>query len=237
MGKLEKLIYIDDSGHPNAGLIVYGWIEFSPDRWSDVLGAWLSHRKSLYRNYEVPVTKELHMTEYVLGRGRISINAPRKFLKEDGSTLWKDLGGEVAQAGLECMRCTEGLTVGAVYRKGTKESWNSDKEALYSGLIEIFEQSLSQTESYGMIFMDGDGSDKTYQKVHRELSRKKRRIIEDPIHLDSKNSQLMQMADHVAWCANSSIMKVSKHAFAHNWYATYLAERDPFRAPRTLENS
>jgi hypothetical protein len=46
---LDRLIYIDDSGHPASGLVVYGWIEFSPDRWASVLKTWLETRKRLWR--------------------------------------------------------------------------------------------------------------------------------------------------------------------------------------------
>lgn len=28
---LERMIYVDDSGHPRSGMVVYGWVEFSPD--------------------------------------------------------------------------------------------------------------------------------------------------------------------------------------------------------------
>jgi|GEM_PF-3975264 len=69
---LDRLVCIDDSGDPRTGLAVYGWIEFAPDRWHDVLGGWLEHRKQLWRKYGIPVSKELHMTEYVQGRGRLT---------------------------------------------------------------------------------------------------------------------------------------------------------------------
>ncbi|WP_353935793.1 DUF3800 domain-containing protein [uncultured Corynebacterium sp.] len=74
-----------------------------------------------------------------------------------------------------------------------------------------------------------DGTEKNFRRAHRELPRTTRHVIEDPIFLDSRASQLVQMADRVAWSANSSLMKVPKHKFAHNWYSEYLAPRDPSR--------
>ncbi|MBD9698531.1 hypothetical protein IGS67_03350 [Flavimobilis sp. GY10621] len=68
----------------------------------------------------------------------------------------------------------------------------------------------------------------------RRLSRGTRSVIEDPIYTDSRTPQLMQMADHVAWCANASIAQVPKRSFAHDWYREYLSPRDPERAPRQL---
>lgn len=231
---LDRLIYIDDSGHSQSGLVVYGWVEFHPDRWSDVLGSWLKHRKQLWNNYSVPVTKELHMTSYALGRGRISTAMPAEFKKPDGTELWKDLGGRVAQKSLETMCSTEGLRVGAVYRQGTQESWARNRAEIYANLIDRFEKEMEKTNSIAMVFMDGDGSDTAYRDAHRNLPRQKRRIIEDPIYTDSKTSQLMQMADHVAWCANASIARIPKHEFAHKWYEDYLAIRDPYRTPQEI---
>lgn len=60
---LTRLIYIDDSGHPASGLVVYGWVEFAPDRWASVLKSWLDTRKRLWREFSIAVTEELHTTQ------------------------------------------------------------------------------------------------------------------------------------------------------------------------------
>lgn len=235
---LDRLIYIDDSGDPKTGTAVYGWIEFSPDYWSDVLGQWIKHRKRLWGQYSIPVTKELHMTEYVLGRGRIAQGRlPEEFTDDNGETLWKNLGGKVANECLETIKCIEGLRVGAVYRQASDSSLlNEARSSLYKCLLERFEDELAQTESLAMVFMDGNGTDLVYRNAHRRLPRSSRRIIEDPIYTDSRHSQLTQMADHVAWCANAAIAQVPKHAFAHGWYEQYLSVRDLNRCPIELNS-
>ncbi|WGP08075.1 DUF3800 domain-containing protein (plasmid) [Bacillus subtilis] len=230
---LDRLIYIDDSGHPNSGLVVYGWIEFNPNRWHEVLGHWLAHRKVLWRLYGVAVPKELHMTDYALGRGRITQKIPDRFVR-DGQKLWKDFGGEVARASLDTMRSIEGLRVGAVYRQASQETWSAARADVYCQLIEQFETEMADTASLAMLFMDGDGTEHSYREAHRALPRSTRRVIEDPIYTDSKTSQLMQMADHVAWCANTAIAQIPNHAFAHGWYEEYLSVRDPSRRPQAL---
>lgn len=63
-------------GIPKSGLVVYGWIQFQPEHWSSVFGMWLDARKRLWREYGIPVTRELHTTEHVNGRGRISTRVP-----------------------------------------------------------------------------------------------------------------------------------------------------------------
>lgn len=81
---LDTMMYIDDSGHPQSGSVVYGWVSFSPDRWSDVLGSWMNNRKNLYRTYGVPIAQELHMTDYVLGAGVSASNRPRNSSMMEG---------------------------------------------------------------------------------------------------------------------------------------------------------
>lgn len=230
---LDRLIYVDDSGHPNTGLAVYGWIEFSPDRWPSVLRNWLDTRKSLWRESAVPVTEELHTTQYVNGRGRISTRMPDRFIA-DGRELWKDFGRSVATTCLEAIRCSEGLTTGAVYRRGAPEEIAQTKRRLYADFIAQKEQELAQSDSLAMVFMDGDGSDTSYRATHRNLALDQRRVIEDAIHLDSSSSQLIQMADLVAWVATATIDRHHKNAFAGEWYAHYLAERDRNRGPVEL---
>lgn len=231
---LDRLVYVDDSGHPESGLVVYGWIECAPHDWHDVLGQWLDHRRRLWRHYGVPVHHELHMTKYALGRGRISTTVPPAFVDEKGQSLWKELGGAVARESLETMSSTQGLTVGAVYRQATRSTWAENRTDVYRVLVDRLDRTLDAAGSLAMVFMDGDGSDKSYRQVHRGLKRGLRSVIEDPIYTDSRTSQLMQMADHVAWCANASIAKIPKHEFAHGWYEQHLSPRDPLRAPREV---
>lgn len=114
---LDRLIYVDDSGHPQSGLVVFGWVEFTPDRWADVLRVWLDMRKRLWREFSIPVVQELHTTDYVNGRGRISTHLPERHIHA-GQAHWKDFGREVATECLQTLRSTEGLRVGAVRRRG-----------------------------------------------------------------------------------------------------------------------
>lgn len=132
------------------------------------------------------------------------------------------------------MRSIEGLRVGAVYRQATQSTFAAEKAATYERLISRFEMEMKTSQNLAIVFMDGDGSDTSFRDVHRRLARRDRNVIEDPIYTDSKTSQLMQMADHVAWCANASIARVPKHEFSHDWYSGYLSERDLERLPKEI---
>lgn len=233
MAHLDRMIYIDDSGHYKSGLVVYGWVEFAPDRWATVLKSWLDMRKRLWREYGIPVTQELHTTEYVNGRGRISTRVPDQFVR-NGQEYWKDFGRAVAHECLETIRSTEGVRTGAVWCRGTPEQLAETKMRTYTELISRFERELAEKDSLGIVFMDGDGSDSTYKQAHRELRLADRRVLEDAIHLDSKGSQLVQMADLVAWSANTHIDRHPGNQFAWTWYEDFLSERDPDRSPREV---
>lgn len=230
---LDRLIYIDDSRHPAAGLVIYGWVEFRPDRWEAVLKSWLDMRKRLWREYAIAVTEELHTTQYVNGRGRISKAVPDRHV-HDGIEYWKDFGREVAAECLDTLRSTEGLTVGAVWRRGAPGDIATTRRRAYADLVARFEDELQVTNSLALLFMDGDGSDTSYRSTHRSLRLSERRVIEDAIHLDSKTSQLTQMADLVAWSANAHVDRVSGNEFAWGWYENYLSERDPARRPQQI---
>ncbi|MFW0111375.1 DUF3800 domain-containing protein [Rothia sp. P5766] len=117
---------------------------------------------------------------------------------------------------------------------GKPENLAVNRQKVYKWLIQKIDQELASRHSLGIIYMDGDGSDTSYRDTHRSLPRSERNIIEDPIYLDSKTSQFMQMADHVAWCANASIAQIPKHSFAHRWYEQYLSVRDVARKPIIL---
>lgn len=230
---LDHLFYMDDSGDPSSGLVVFGWVEFRPDRWASALGGWLELRKRLARDFGVAVQTELHATEYVNGRGRISRSVPEKHL-HDGIAYWKDFGRDLANECLEALRCSEGLSVGAVWKRGDPSQIAQLKRDTYRALIGSLEVKLRSENSLGLIFMDGDGTDTLYRAAHRSLPLKQRHVIEDAVHLDSRHSQLVQMADLVAWSANAHIDRHAGNEFAWDWYERYLSERDPLRLPQML---
>lgn len=227
-----KMIYIDDSGRPQSGLVVYGWIEFSQSEWRAVMRAWLDFRKDLWRKYRIPVDKELHTTEFANGRGDLSKKFPDQFRGPDGTPYKKDFGQHIAMLCLQQISSIQGVRVGAAYREGNPAELANIRTDLYRMLVADADARLKIQGALGHIYMDGE--DSMYRHVHRELKLQDRNIIEDPVMLSSKESQLIQMADLVAWSAYSSINQHPSQKFAWNWYGDYLATRDPYRRPREM---
>jgi hypothetical protein len=233
VAQLERMIYVDDSGNPRSGLVVFGWVEFAPNAWGRVVETWLDCRRAIWRSHTIPISLELHTTDLVHGRSRLAQRVPDRYV-HDGAPYLKDLGRDVAQICLNTIRSVEGLRIGSVYRQATDTDTASAKQQVYAALVGRWEEELAASDTLGMVIMDGDGTDQSYRQAHRSLPLRERRLIEDTLFLDSRASLIMQMADLVAWCANTTLDPVPQNAFAHNWYAEYLAERDPVREPQLI---
>lgn len=225
---LNRLIYADDSGDPRFGWAIYGWVECSPAGWRIVLREWLELRKRLWVSHQVPPSQELHATDYVNGRGRIST--------DETVTFWKDLGRQVAVECLTVLRECEHIKVGAVYRRTEKTggAYYGERSDLYLRLVERWDAEQAANNSFAMVSMDGDGSDPSYFDAHRALKLDSRHIIEDPMFHDSKRSQWTQMADLVAFVAYAHLDRHAKNEFAWTWYEDFLSSSDPSGVPQEL---
>ena len=232
---ITQLIYMDDSGEPKSGLVVLAWIEFEAGTWNRILEEWLDIRRQLRIKFEVSSLTELHTSQYVHGRGRISSKIPKLF-QTGTQILWKEFGRAVAIECLKGLQFIEGLEVHSIYTYRDDASDSLAKERLYRHFTLYLSRELETNETLALVFIDGNGTDKIFQKVHRELSIKTRSIVEDSIHLESSNSQLIQIADLVAWCANAALDRNSNNEFAWGWYDTFLSVRDPDRKPKNLKS-
>ena len=227
---ISRMFYVDDSGSVDSGLIVYGWIECSPDRWRHGLRAILELRKRLYRDHLVPPATELLATKFVNGRDRISTAG------DDNQTEWKTLGRAVAIECLEGLRDCPDIKIGAVWRRttATGRAYYDERAAVYNGLVEQWNTEHRTSDSYAFVGMDGNGSDPTYFDAHRALSLDTRHIIEDPMFHDSRRSQWVQMADLVAYTVFTHLNRHPGNEFGWNWYEKFLQGKDVAGGPIQL---
>lgn len=227
---ISRLIYIDDSGSVDSGLIVYGWIECSPERWRHALRTVLELRKSLYRDHAVPPAEELHATKFINGRDRISTR------DHASRTEWKTLGRAVALDCLTVLRDSNDIRIGSVYRHTTAKGrdYSLERGKVYEKLLRQLNDQHRADDTYVFLSMDGDGSDPTYYNAHRSLPLDSRHIIEDPMFHDSRRSQWVQMADLVAYVVFAHLNRHEGNKFAWDWYQDYLAPRDCQHGPQAI---
>lgn len=225
---ISRMFYVDDSGSVDAGLIVYGWIECSPDRWRHGLRTILELRKALYRDYGVPPSTELHSTKFINGRTRISTAG-----SATDSGEWKTLGRAVALDCLQVLAQCDDIKIGAVYRHTASKGreYYRERGEVYSLLIGQWNAEHRATDTYAFVSMDGNGSDPTYFNAHRGLALDTRHIIEDPMMHDSRGSQWVQMADLVAYTVFTHLNRHSGNEFGWTWYEDHLADKDVHGGP------
>ncbi|WP_020576253.1 DUF3800 domain-containing protein [Actinopolymorpha alba] len=226
MGAVEtRLFYVDDSGAAETGWIVYSWIECRVDEWRAGLRAWLDLRRTLYADYKIPPAYELHATKFVNGRGNPSTDP-----------AWnrsKHLRGVVVERALEMIGRCPALRVGSVYRETGVRGRDYAEQAsqVYRATVHHLDQRLATADGLGLMLVDGNGSDHSYQAAHRDLKLDQRRIIEDPLFQPAHRSQWIQMADLAAYCAYQSLIRIPAKKFAWDWYDSYLSGSDANGGP------
>ncbi|MFE6965656.1 DUF3800 domain-containing protein [Agromyces sp. NPDC057679] len=227
---ISRMLYVDDSGSVDRGLIVYGWIEVAPDRWRYGLRSILELRKRLYRDHLVPPATELHATKFVNGRTRISTRPSTD--PED----WKTLGRAVAVDSLTTLSTTPDIKFGAVYRSttATGRAYFDERGEVYQSLIERWNDAHRAEDTYAFVSMDGNGDDHTYFNAHRALPLDSRHLIEDPMMHDSRRSQWVQMADLVAYSAFTHLNRHPGNQFGWTWYEDFLQSKDVNGGPTPI---
>jgi hypothetical protein len=223
-----RLFYVDDSGAPDTGWIVYSWIECTIADWRVGLRGWLDLRKKLYAQYAIPPAYELHAAHFAGGQGNPSTN--------QAWNRHKRYRGEVLQLALGAIAATEQLRVGTVYRVtgATGKAYAEQRTDVYEKLVTHLDTRLGASGEHGLIFMDGDGSDASYYGAHRALKLAHRNVIEDPLFQPSHRSQWVQMADIIAWSAYQGLRRAPNRRFAWEWYARYLHSRDVNGGPLAI---
>lgn len=223
-----RLFYIDDSGSPNDGYIVYSWIEVTPACWPAGLRHWLDLRKQLYTTYQVPPATEIHTTKLIGGRAMPAIGG--------SLNTSKALRRDFVRDALAGIGHNSDVRIGGVYRvtPARGKAYTAERAAVYQLLVEHLDTRLAAANEFAMIFMDGDGSDPTYFREHRALKLASRRILEDPLFQHSHVSQWVQMADLVAWTTYQALEQHPSKKFAWPWYDDYLRGSDVNGGPVPL---
>ncbi|MGP3691192.1 DUF3800 domain-containing protein [Streptomyces sp. IBSNAI002] len=220
-----RIFYIDDSGAESTGYVVYGWADIDIAQWSAALRQLLNFRKKLYAETGIPADYELHSTQFIPGRGTPSTRPAWNRQKRRRQ--------QVAQDNLAAIAALPGTRVGAVWRHTTEKgrAYYDQRSAVYAAMLADIDQALERDGDHGIIVMDGDGSDPSYQREHRKLKLATRRIVEDPWFMGSHHSQPVQAADLLAYTAYQTVQRHPGKDFMWDWWSQQLPEAG---APRRI---
>lgn len=220
-----RLFYIDDSGAARTGYAVFAHLTCDITTWTTGLASWLALRRRLFVEHGIPPAYELHANEFLTGHGRPSLDPVWNLRKTNRVA--------VAELALETIGACSALEVGSVYRRFTRtRDAGIVRAALYSALLHDLDRRSAETDSYALVFVDGDGSEPAYPAAHRSLPVHSRRIIEDALFLASHRSQWIQMADLVAYVAYQSLVRDPARQFCWSWYDQFLRASDPNGGPQ-----
>jgi hypothetical protein len=211
-----RLFYIDDSGSEQTNTAVYAWVELLVPSWREALRGWLDWRHELYRSVGIPADFELHATKFLGGRGRPT------------GTSWdevKSYRAPVMADALRTISALPGLCTGAVFRRTTSRGreYHASKADAYAALVRVLDARLTAAGEFGLIVMDGDGTDPSYRVAHRDLKLATRSVIEDPLFQGSHHSQWVQMADLVAYTAYMHLARIPTKQHTWDWYRDLVA--------------
>src|SRR5882724_2629134 len=149
--------YIDDSGAPQTGWIIYGYLEIGSTNWNMALQHWLSFRKELYQTAQIPADYELHSRDFINGRGNPSL--------DETWNRRKAMRHQTACDALRCIAAMPGIRLGAVYRYtlARRNAYAEQSRQVYGRLIDCLTARLAAADEYGTIVIDGDGTDPSYR--------------------------------------------------------------------------
>lgn len=204
------LCYLEDSGDSKNGVTITALL-IEDREWATVLEAWLGGRRAIHRDFGVVKHSEIHANELFKGRGRYCASA-----EED-----RGFGTAKRAAAARILLTWMARAQFAIVTFGTADV---SKPRAYARAIGRLEDWATENDTYLLVFYDGQQGlarpdeevtadrsrvlwerairdAKPYRSVHRDLPIENRRVIEDPVMQDSRYSQLIQVADLIAYGA------------------------------------
>lgn len=193
------LVYLDDSHDQDTRVTTFSAVAIPATRWAETFDAIRSWRQELRDSDGIFITKELHATDFVAGRGRI---APKIVPKGRRCQIFRD--GLATFAGLPDVQVFNAARRGAQWGferllnrlNRTMQAWDSHvllicdegKEAEYTRLVRKMSVYNPIPSRFG-VWRD---TEQNFKNIPID------RILEDPFFKESDKSYFVQMAD---WCA------------------------------------
>ena len=213
------LVYIDDSYE--RPYQIYSAIAVDAVRWRDAFNTLKGWRSQLRDSDGIFVTKELHATDFVAGRGRLGPYVVTKHRR-----------AQIFFHALKLLNRTEGIHIFNTCRT-EKQDWAFER------LLNRINRTMKAWDSQCILFCD-EGNEGGYTRLARKMAvhnpipsqfgtwrdtgRMTRnipteRILEDLLFKNSEKSYFIQMADFCAY----ALLRREKHLASKNKYGIHKA--------------
>ncbi|MFI2609891.1 DUF3800 domain-containing protein [Kitasatospora sp. NPDC018619] len=210
-----RLIFVDDSGDSRT-VPFFAGIEVPQSRLGSVMGAWAGFRAGLASEVGLRIPKDapLHANELVAGRGRAAFQA-----RDSHHATHLDRCREVVRHGLMAVGAMPDVTVSVVYR--FTEAYKHGRPALFEAFMAKINARLAAAGEYGVVIVDGNGTDATLRTGLRRIPPADLRIRELRF-TPAREHDLLQAADLVAYAAYQDVAKREERRFMWGWSALAL---------------
>lgn len=215
-----RLLYVDDAGDSRR-TTVFASLSLPLDRMEAAKRGLLRFRSELEADpaLGIPIDASLHAQDLVGARGR-HVHRPGH---ADQGTHRDNCRGVILR-GLRAVAELPGARVTAVYRE--TDDYGRDRPALYRAWLARINAELAASDEYGVVILDGDGTERPLIAAHRELPDGGRRVLGDPLFQSARINYFLQAADQLAYAAYQSVAKRPEREFMWDWFGAALPWAD-----------
>ena len=206
-----RIYYVDDSGDGRT-VILFAALCLDIATHGEASRDWMRFRDELSRDprLQIPADAPLHSEALVGARGRhLSQSRSR-----DRATHRLHCR-EVIRRGLETIARLPGVGVRAAYRRTS--DYARDRPAVFAELLTRIDSELAAERAYGVMVVDGDGSEHALRRAHQVLPTHGPRMLRDPLFLSAQSTPLLQAADLLAYSTYQTIADQENRQFMHGW--------------------
>ncbi|MFI6768771.1 DUF3800 domain-containing protein [Streptomyces sp. NPDC050355] len=169
----------------------------------------------------IPIDASLHAQDLAAGRGR-HVYRPGLLGGARDAHLAHCRG--VIRRGLEAVAGIPRARVTAVYRE--TDDYGRDRPALQRAWLARINAELAASDEYGVVMVDGDGTEVSLIDAYHDLPERDRRIKGVPLFASARINYFLQAADLLAYAAYQSVAKRPEREFMWDWFGAALPWAD-----------
>ncbi|MEE4424837.1 MULTISPECIES: hypothetical protein [Streptomyces] len=204
-----RIIYGDDAGDART-ITAFASLSVHLDDLEAAKGELLRFRASLEEDpaLQLPIHASLHAQDLAAGRGR---HLYRPGLTGAAREAHLAACRGVIRRGLEAVAAIPRARVTAVHRE--TDDYGRDRPALQRAWLHRINAELAAADEYGVVVVDGDGTDTCLVDAYHDLPGRDRRIVGVPLFESARINYFLQAADLLAYAAYQSVAKRPEREF------------------------